>query len=50
MLRTLVDPSRKHGAFHLGESADDVPGEKLFLNEADEKIVYDHFIETVSKY
>lgn len=48
MLRSLLDPSKKHGAFHQNEKAEPFPREKLHLTVEGEKIVWDHLVESVS--
>lgn len=50
MARTLYDPAFAKGAHHLNNHADPVAPKKLYLDEADQKTVYDHFMEISSKF
>lgn len=50
MVRALYDPAYSKGAHHLDSHADPIPKEKLYLNETDQKIIYDHFMEVSSQF
>lgn len=39
MVRTLYDPAISKGGHHLNNYADPIPKEKLYLNEADQRII-----------
>lgn len=50
MVRTLYDPSYAKGAFNLDKHAKVIPKSELYINEVDQKALYQHFTEAASKF